>query len=160
MPIGLDEVLEDDWVPRRSGIQNEQSDAAPVTIAVVDGWVKYTNNGAAFGEKNTTLFDTSTGHIDVSALPLWSKVDFILTTNILMTNPNGYIKVKIVIPDTAGDIEVNVATILPVKNTAHDKSIVLGGYIGDKAIEFGFDIYTSVEVDSAEFANRRILLRS
>ncbi len=153
--------MADENILRRDGVQDEYDQASittPVTIAVVDGWVKYSNDGVAYSDGNIVLFDTATGHIDTSSLPLYASFRVVLHTDILMANPNGYILVKSVIPDTAGDIEQSPQTIKPLKNTEYPDQITLDLYNGAKANEFGFDIYTKVEVDSATFANRKLLI--
>jgi hypothetical protein len=157
----LRDILKDKNIVRRDGVQDEHDQASattPVTINVVDGWVKYTNDGALYSDGNIEIFDTTTGHLDTSSLPLYAVLRVVLNTDVLMSNSNGYILVRAVIPDTAGDIELPTVTVKPVKNTLYPEQVSFDLYNGAKAKEFGFDFYTSVEVDSADFSNRKILI--
>ena len=157
----LKDIHKDENILRRDGVQDEYDQAsatAAVTIAPADGWVKYSNDGLAYSDGNIELFNTTTGHIDTSSLPLYAVFRVVLNTDVLMSNSNGFILVKAVIPDTAGDIDLPTLTVKPVKNTLYPEQVSFDIYNGAKAKEFGIDLYTSVEVDSAEFSNRKLLI--
>ncbi len=157
----LKDIHKDENIHRRDGVQSEydqSSITSPVTLTTGDGWVKYSNDGLSYSYGNIEVFNKSTSHLDCDILPLNAVFRIVLNTDITMTNPNGYILVKAVIPDTAGDIDLPTATIKPLKNTEYPEQVSFDLYNGTKAQEFGIDIYTSVEVDSATFSNRKLLI--
>lgn len=157
----LTEILKNEYIPRQAAIHDVQSDAGALTLAPVDGWVEYTNNALSYEYYNIKKLWNSTTNVAKDTI-VDNKMDLLFKTTLRSNSAQPvYVIVKLVIPDTAGDIEVDEITITVSKKNVDVKSqIMFGAYNGVKAKEFGFKLYSSVEGGDVVFSNRKLLIRA
>ena len=156
----LKDILKDEHIPRQASIHDIQSSAGTATITVANGFVEYVNNGLAYEDYNIKKHWNVTTNTAKDSI-LYNKIDLAFKTTLNASTNASYVTVKLVIPDTAGDIEVEEITIPMMKKNIDVKSqIVFGVYNGAKALEFGFKLYTKVEGGDITFSNRKLLIRA
>ena len=156
----LEDILRDNMILNRDGIDDVGSNAAPVTITDAAGFVEYVNPGGGYEDGNISLWNKTTNTLDCSQLPAYNKIELILRSTINVTDINAIVTVKFVIPDPGGEIIVDELDIVPAKkNVDYIERAVFNGYAGASAVTHGIKAYTKVSSGSVTVSNRTLLVR-
>ena len=159
----LTTILAGENIPRRSGIDDVGSVAAPVVIADIDGYVEYVNAGGGYEDGNGVFWNRSTNTLDCSSLPLYAKIDLVLRSTINVSDVNAIVTVKFECPRPAGSggpVVLDEIDIDPVKkSTDYRERALFHGYNGALVKQYGVKAYTKVSAGNVTISNRTLLAR-
>jgi hypothetical protein len=156
--IELVDVLNDNFVPRKSAIHDCHDTGVAKTLTTT--LEKYTNDAAVRNWNTVALWDTTTNYVDCSTLPVGSKLDIILSSDIAAGNQGALVLVEYRCPNGGAPFLLAQTTTAISKNDAYPERFAFTGYVGPEVQQYGIEIYSGLQSGSLDVSNRKLLVRA
>ena len=163
----LGSILFNYFKPRKSGNDNVWDSTTEIaeggsTIELTTSFVKYVNDGAgSYSFSNQAFWDSTNNIVDCSALPIGSKLDIKLTSDITNGNKDNAIEVEFRCPNNGSPFVVGEDYQLAKKASSYPEAFILLGYVGPEVQQYGIEIYSrKIETSTVTASNRKLLVRA
>ena len=163
----LKDILFGNFYPRKSGIDDCWDSATElsgtgVAKELTTSFVEYTNDRAgSYGFSTLAPWDGTTNSIDCSMLPVGSKLDIILVSDVENTNQDNAVEVEIRCPNDGNPFVVREIYEEVSKSASYPQPFKWQGYVGVEIQQYGLKIYSrKTGASTVTVANRKILVRA
>lgn len=152
----LTDILEGEFVPRKSAIHDVHDTGTAVTLTTT--LQKYVNDGAVRDWSTVEMWDTD--HLDCSMLPVGSKLDVILSSDVAAGNQGAIILVEFICPNNGSPFVVSDLSVPIGRADSYPERFPLTGYVGPEVQQYGIEIYSGLLTGSLDVSNRKLLVRA
>ncbi len=151
-------ILETEFIPRMSAIHDLADTGTPKTLTT--SLEQYTNDGALRNVSSTVLWDTVTNAVDCSELPVWSKIDIVLSSDIAAGNQGAIILVDFICPNNGSPFSIGQLSVPVDRADSYPARFPFAGYVGPEVQQYGIEIYSGLITGTLDVSNRKILVRA
>lgn len=154
----LTAILEGEFIPRQSATHDVHDTGTVVGLTTT--LEKYSNDGVTRNYSNVVMWDTVADMVDCTMLPVNSKIDISLSSDVAAGNQGAIIIVELRCPNNGSPFLLKQFSVPVDRADSYPVDVTWNGYVGPEVQLYGIEVYSGLQTGTLNVSNRKLLVRA